>query len=135
MIVQFLKWEMTCSIIQRILLTWALYSFCQSSSSPPFGFFERRYHVVADIAFVSRPVPGVHCQEHARFAHAVVVVAASADGIRDPGELSLLQFLVARPCPSRGRFPVDGVLGFWVQVVSSRNIFGCGHGNEWCYRR
>src|SRR5215471_5798614 len=28
--VQFLKCEITCSIIQRILLTWLLYSFCQS---------------------------------------------------------------------------------------------------------
>ena len=38
MIVQFLKCDITCSIIQRILLTSALNSFCQSSSSRPSGF-------------------------------------------------------------------------------------------------
>ena len=32
MMVQFLKCEITCSIIQRILLTSELYSFCQASS-------------------------------------------------------------------------------------------------------
>jgi hypothetical protein len=40
MMVQFLKCEITCSIIQRILLTSELYSFCQSSSWPPAGFLK-----------------------------------------------------------------------------------------------
>ena len=40
MMVQFLKCEITCSIIQRILLILELYSFCQSSSSPPAGFLK-----------------------------------------------------------------------------------------------
>lgn len=55
MMVQFLKCEMACSIIQRILFTPALHSFCQSSSSPPAGFL---YGVImlSRLAFVADPV-------------------------------------------------------------------------------
>src|SRR6266700_5417848 len=40
MIRQVLKFAITCSITQRILLICLLNSFCQSSSSPPAGFLK-----------------------------------------------------------------------------------------------
>src|ERR1700747_1564852 len=89
MMVQFLKCEITCSIIQRILLTSELYSFCQSSSSPPAGFLKGVIMLFSDVSFVADPVPRVNRQQYAGFFPAIIIVAAPVDRIGNPGELSV----------------------------------------------
>src|SRR5947207_14075660 len=48
---------------------------------------ERSDHAVADVAFIADPVLRIERQQHARFAEAVIVMAAAVDRVGDPGEL------------------------------------------------
>src|ERR1700745_1228561 len=89
MMVQFLKCEITCSIIQRILLTWVLYSFLPVEQLAACGLPVGRDHVVSDVSFVPDPVLRVHRQQYAGLFLAVVVVTASVGRVGDPGGVSL----------------------------------------------
>jgi hypothetical protein len=109
MMVQFLKCEITCSIIQdlihfsvELLLPVKQFAACR--------FPEGRDHVVPDVSLVADPVLRVHRQDHAGFLLAVIVVAASVNRVGDPGELAVNRAGDLRT-PDIGRSFMQGLSG------------------------
>jgi hypothetical protein len=85
--VQFLKCEITFSIIQRILFT-AVF-FLPVGQLAGCWFPAGRNHVVPDLPIVADPVLRVHRQPYAGFLLAEVIVPAAVNRVGDPGELAV----------------------------------------------